>query len=469
MLRQTSFERRAMIGYVAVVVLLAVGMVFAIRRLDAVSAQQIAQVRSEEDEITAAERLRWSGELIVSAGRGYLITGDSEVLAKARQASAAFEASVRALGSTPRVGRGARDRLVANVEDAAAKFASKQEQLIEARQSGQPPEWLAVRFERELLPLRRDLARALDQLVARKEATIDIAYDAATNARARLAMGLYDLLGVLVLLGLGVGWYSTTQLARSYRREAAAHEAARKALAARDELMGIVAHDLRNPLGAIAMKAALLRKGAESEATRIKAESIENVTMRMEYLIKDMLDVATMEAGEFTVSTARCDVDEVLHDTLEMFETLSSSKRIHLEHDVTEHGLVIEAERERLLQVLSNILGNALKFTPPGGHVTLSVERQGAMVRFAVLDTGPGISSLNAARIFERYWKDGAPGKGTGLGLFIAKRIVEAHGGRIWVESELGHGSKFYFTIPLAGFAGQPSLAPETRERLDLA
>jgi signal transduction histidine kinase len=111
---------------------------------------------------------------------------------------------------------------------------------------------------------------------------------------------------------------------------------------------------------------------------------------------------------------------------------------------------VIRADQERVLQVLSNLVGNALKFTPEGGLVTLSAERDATMVRFAVVDSGPGIPREDLARVFDRFWRKETPGKkGTGLGLFIAKGIIEAHGGRIWVESDTGRGASFYFTIPL--------------------
>jgi signal transduction histidine kinase len=133
-----------------------------------------------------------------------------------------------------------------------------------------------------------------------------------------------------------------------------------------------------------------------------------------------------------------------------MFDSLAASKQVRFEQIAKEPDLAILADRERVLQVLSNLIGNALKFTPPGGNVTLSIEREGPMARFGVLDTGPGIASDNLPHVFERFWRETPAEKGTGLGLFIAKGIVDAHGGRIWVESEVGRGTRFYFTLPIA-------------------
>lgn len=452
--RLLGFGSTAMVGYAAVVLLLAVDMVFTLRRLEVVSAEQIARVRAEESQITHAERLRWNGELMVSAGRGYLITGNEDLFAKLLDVQAGFDANVATLGST------SADALVADVRRAALAFSERQARIIEARRALEPPDEVAARFESELMPLRRDLARALDELVRHKEAAIEDAYGRAADDGARLAGELYALLGVVVMVGLAVGFYFALRLAESYRQEASAHEAARNAVVARDELMGIVAHDLRNPLGAITMKAGLLGRSAEQghEHVRRQAESIENIAMRMEYLIRTMLDVTTLEAGKFSIDASSCDVADVLRESLELFSGLGASKQISVDSEAKEPGLVVVAERERLLQVLSNLLGNALKLTPSGGSVKVAAERQGAMVRFAVSDTGPGISSSDAPHVFDRFWKREIPGKkGTGLGLFIAKGIVKAHGGRIWIESERGRGATFYFTIPVAAAEDAPS------------
>ena len=236
----------------------------------------------------------------------------------------------------------------------------------------------------------------------------------------------------------------------SNRSASVALEKTRKAIAARDELMGIVAHDLRSPLNAITMKAALLKRGGDIETAR-QAESIESIATRMEYLIRTMLDVAVIEAGMFSVTPTRCDVDGVLSAALDMFGSVFGVKQIRFDVSASEPGLTMMADHERVLQVLSNLIGNALKFTPQGGEVNVSATRHGEAVCFTVTDTGPGIAGDTLPRIFERFWKDTTRAqKGTGLGLFIARSIVEAQGGRIWVTSEHGSGSTFRFTIPVA-------------------
>jgi signal transduction histidine kinase len=171
----------------------------------------------------------------------------------------------------------------------------------------------------------------------------------------------------------------------------------------------------------------------------------------MEYLIGTMLDAATIEAGRFAVEPGRCEADDLVRETAEVFGSLASSQRVLFEPVRPERGLAVLADRERVLQVLSNLLGNALKFTPADGRVRLSVERLDGEACFWVTDSGPGIAHEHMARIFDRYWKHESGGKrGTGLGLFIAKGIVEAHGGRIWVERPRDGGTRFGFTLPVA-------------------
>jgi signal transduction histidine kinase len=447
---RTRFETTAKTGFAVLALLLAVGMTFSVRRLASVADAQIKRIRADEYAITLVERLRWNAALVVSHGRGYLIAGEPELLGQIEEAKAGFHETLGLLRGQALDAQSAEAELIGEAEQAASAFTRGQDDLLAARGRSEDTKSLVRRFETELLPLRRALNEALSRLVGSEEATLEERYRQAKEARVRLERGLYALIVLLVLCAVGVARTFTRILSGAYRQEATANEAARRALVARDELMGVVAHDLRSPLGAIALKAGLLRKRAESERTREQAESIAKVAARMESLIRTMLDVATIEAGRLTVNVGTCAAEELLRETMEVFAPLAGARNVVLEEAVRVPGLALRADQERVLQVLSNLVGNAMKFTPEGGRVTLSLERDADMARFGVRDTGPGIPPENLPRIFERYWKAETLGqKGTGLGLFIAKGIVDAHGGRIWAESGVAGGATFYFTLPV--------------------
>ncbi|MBA3542594.1 MAG: CHASE3 domain-containing protein [Deltaproteobacteria bacterium] len=456
MRRLTSFWTIVMVGYGIVVLLLASGMLLTARRFDAVATAHVEQIRVQEHEITLAERLRLHAVAIVSTGRGYLISGDPAFLEGLRSAAAEFDAGIQALKQSELTPRGR--ALVAEIERSATSFRQQQERRI----TSQPAEDAATRarrFEAELVPLRASLGRSLDALIQHKQAALEEVYDTVARERTDLAARLNGFFGILVAMSFGIAWYVATLLGRLYHQEETALDTARQAVLARDELMGIVAHDLRNPLGAITMRAELIRAGSDPDAMHRQADAIERVAMRMERLIKSMLDVTTIEAGRFTVSPSPCKVEDLLHETTEVFAELAVREQVRLE-TVAPPNAIVRADRERVLQVLANLVGNAIKFTPKGGVVTLSAERGATSVRFAISDTGPGIAPEHLPHLFDRFWKLEARGKkGTGLGLFIAKGIVQAHGGRIWVESELGHGTTFHVTLPDATLADDPPRA----------
>ncbi len=226
----------------------------------------------------------------------------------------------------------------------------------------------------------------------------------------------------------------------------------------REELLAIVSHDLRNPLNSIVASAGMLQRAAASPEHSQKAvHTILRAAGRMERLISDLLDVAQINAGQLVVAQQAFEARNVIQDSLEMFKPLAAEKQVRLVSDVREEGLQLYCDRDRVLQILSNLLGNAIKFTPEAGTVTVRAERVGSELSFAVSDTGPGIPEEQLAHVFERFWSVKKPQMtGVGLGLFIAKGLVEAHGGRIWAESTVGGGTSFYFTLPLAA----PELTP---------
>jgi signal transduction histidine kinase len=171
----------------------------------------------------------------------------------------------------------------------------------------------------------------------------------------------------------------------------------------------------------------------------------------MDRLIGDLLDTARLQAGRLSMQFRDVKTSQLLHQAAETFRQMATARKIQFDVNMPAEELTLHADEDRAAQVLGNLLGNAFKFTPEGGRVTLTASRVDGEALFRVSDTGPGLSAEQAGRLFERYWQ-GRPGdrRGVGLGLSIAHGIVEAHGGRIWVDTAPGKGSTFSFTLPLA-------------------
>ena len=229
-----------------------------------------------------------------------------------------------------------------------------------------------------------------------------------------------------------------------------------RASRARDDLIAVVSHDLRNPLNVITLGSSTLEQmlsSKENMAERAKpiAQRIRRASRHMVTLVNDLLDASRIEAGGLQLELRSTPAVELMDEVIEAFAPLATEKDIELSRREGASGAVA-ADRGRLFQVFSNLVGNAIKFTPRGGKVSLGSTDQGATICFDVQDNGPGIPAQHLPLLFDRYWqpRDSASREGAGLGLFIAKGIVEAHRGAISVESGPGKGSRFTFTVPAA-------------------
>jgi PAS domain S-box-containing protein len=231
------------------------------------------------------------------------------------------------------------------------------------------------------------------------------------------------------------------------------YRTAQQATRARDQVLGVVSHDLRNPLSAITMCAHVLRDAAPENADERLAllETISDSAELTNRLIQDLLDVANIEAGRLSLQRQPERAHALVGAALQMFEVEAAARSIELEERASRDLPPVRADEARIVQVLGNLLRNALKFSPDGSTITAAAELRDGEVVFSVRDQGPGIAPDEQRRVFERYWRSPSSGRrgGSGLGLSIAKGIVEAHGGRIWLESKLGEGSTFYFTLPV--------------------
>lgn len=229
------------------------------------------------------------------------------------------------------------------------------------------------------------------------------------------------------------------------------HWSREAAVTARDEILAIVSHDLKNPLGAISLSTALLLDRPyenERRKGRRQLEIIKRGSERMDRMIGDLLDVTSIERGHLAIERSPRDVGELLSNAAEMSSAAATAKHVELRMIPPTAPLSVDVDAGRILQVLGNLLGNAIKFTPEGGCVTLRTEHSDGEVRFIVEDTGAGVPRDAMSRVFDRFWQvPGTEKKGRGLGLFIARGIVEAHGGRIGVRRADSGGASFYFAI----------------------
>lgn len=225
-----------------------------------------------------------------------------------------------------------------------------------------------------------------------------------------------------------------------------------QSIRARDEVLGIVAHDLRNPLNVITTASSMLHQRLPDMRARRSVERILRAAQRAEHLIDDLLDVSAIESGHFSVEKRPFDATAAVLAAIEMQQGLAAGSSVILASDLAPGLPPIQADGERILEVLENLVGNAIKFTPAGGTITIGARAHGSELVLWVKDTGPGIAPELIPRMFDRFWQ-AAKGdrRGAGLGLTICRAIVDAHGGRIWVESQLGVGSTVFFSLPAVG------------------
>jgi signal transduction histidine kinase len=224
---------------------------------------------------------------------------------------------------------------------------------------------------------------------------------------------------------------------------------AQQATRARDDVLAVVAHDLRNPLSVVRNAAEMMLELVADDGLRRYPEMIRRSADTMNRMIEDLLEVARLDSRRLTLDLAEWRAAALVGEAISMLRPLAEARGIDLSVDPLPEAWRVRADSARVLQVFSNLLGNAIKFTPSGGRISLSFGETEAEVRFAIADSGPGIPPEKLPHVFGRFWQaDASDGRGLGLGLAIAKSLVEAHGGRIWIESRAGEGTTVYFTLP---------------------
>jgi signal transduction histidine kinase len=223
----------------------------------------------------------------------------------------------------------------------------------------------------------------------------------------------------------------------------------------RDDFLGIVSHDLRDLIGGVVMSAALLATRAGDDDfgkyALAQADRIQRYAARMNRLIGDLVDVASIDAGKLAMTPAVADIALVAAEAVDTFRSAAATKGIALELELVAAPLLLECDHARMLQVLANLIANSMKFTPRHGTIVVHAERSEGDLRLFVRDTGTGIPPHLREAVFERFWQVGPNDRrGLGLGLYLSRSIVQAHGGRIWADSSGGGGTTIHITLPAA-------------------
>jgi PAS domain S-box-containing protein len=244
--------------------------------------------------------------------------------------------------------------------------------------------------------------------------------------------------------------HDITERKEAEREIQRAYEDARQAVGQRDHVLAVVSHDLRNPLNTITMASSLLLENIPEERKQVQVAILRRAAGQMSRLIEDLLDVARIEGGGLSIARDQCRCADLVQAAVEFLIPLAESRSVALGSGPRPQ-CTVQADRARILQVFTNLISNAIDHTPLGGRVEVGAEANGSEeVLFRVQDTGRGIAPEHVPHVFDRFWQaEKSSRTGAGLGLAIARGIVEAHGGRIWVESEPERGSTFFFTLPL--------------------
>ena len=276
-----------------------------------------------------------------------------------------------------------------------------------------------------------------DQALREERAEADRSVRAEREARARM------LTRLLPLERDATDQYLLTERARSD-----------DALATRDDFLGMVSHDLRDLLNGIVVSSQFLTqklaKHSDSEQLLMETARIERYGVRMNRLIGDLVDVASIDSGKLAMHAVQGDVFDLVAEAVDALQMSATTKGISLVAGDNPGAAIAEFDHDRMLQVLANLIANSIKFTPKGGSIRVHCERTADAFVFCVEDTGEGIPGAMLEAVFERFWQVGKNDRrGLGLGLYISRCIVEAHGGTIRAESSAGNGTRMYFTLPV--------------------
>ncbi|HEY1549590.1 MAG TPA: HAMP domain-containing sensor histidine kinase [Kofleriaceae bacterium] len=435
------FRSQWFAGFGALVVLIATTATTGIAALHVTASSANDLARDYADDLDRVEQLRYLAERLVATSRGYLLAGEP---AQRDRFDSARDELVGSLG-----GLAIERREAEGVVRIALDYVAAASSAVSARATMQSASQIEPMFEQTLMPRRAELEARLAAFAQHRRDAFERALHGvdATTERAELVLVACAFLAIAC--GLGLSLIARQRLERQFRVVEAATEAAERAAKAREEVLAVVSHDLRSPVQAISLSATLVGEVVHDSAAIGYVRTIHNASARMKHMIDELLEASRIDHDHLELHREPISSRELLDEAVDLFRDAARARRVELTCDAPV--VQVLADRERVLEVLSNLIGNALKFSPCDTCIAARAELAGTTMRFSVVDAGPGIATEQIPHLFDRFWQADRRTRrdGLGLGLYICKRLVEAHRGAIGCDSVVGAGATFWFTLPV--------------------
>jgi signal transduction histidine kinase len=429
------------LSYVSLIILFFLSSLFGLYAVDKGERNAGQAVAAELKTLAEIRHLAAADALAAIAFRTFLITRDPESNAQRYEQDQIFFGGIQNLKKT---------KLHPDVEQTLDQVAHVKRLSIEKSNEN-----VANKLKLEnLIPFRRSIQKEMELLIDKQLNYVNQANRDFFENKDRTKDRVF-LLVISISLSCLLGWRFYLLLKNMFFKLEHREAELKQAVRARDEMAGIISHELKNPITAIHLSITSSKRvfhdllSEKPDLVKI-IDAIDSSVLRMERIVSDSLDISQIEAGRLKIEPRLVKVSQLVKEVMDAYQTPACDKGLVLEPEIQPDCPDVFSDPYRIIQVLSNLVGNAIKFTKTG-KVIIQVEAMDDRVLFRVRDSGPGIPESQITHVFDRFWQGKETDRrGVGLGLAIAKNIVEAQGGEIWVESQIGRGSSFFFTLPSA-------------------
>ncbi|MEK2688888.1 sensor histidine kinase [Bdellovibrio sp. GT3] len=452
--KKSTFEKKALLVLSAVFVAVLIGAWgYAMRVQQGVAANGIT-THADPAALIEIERMRGIASSQLDNSRAYFLLGSQNIYDKQKNEKESLLTALTSFEkqhSLPGI-----PAIVKRIQDIQVKNQEYFDQAIEHRDKKTESRIVGQFFQSKSTPLRSQLNEAFDDMIHLHQVQIDKAQEeirtAAAQAEIQIPFGMTWLSGSLIFIFLGMAFLVVRLLSKQsfqLAQQNRLYEEAKKAVQDRDEALFAISHDLQDSLNMISSTADRMASTPQGLDIVESGELMKSTVINIEGLIKDIRDQKNTEMHGLTLRMDQLSVDNVLDSARMQMQAMAKQHDVRLQIDSVNPPVLAFYDNERVLRVLANLIGNAIKFSPKGEKVVVKVRSDQKYVNISVIDSGPGIPSHQLAGVFDNFWQaKKTADKGAGIGLAIVKTIVEAHGGTVQIQSQTGRGTTVTFSLP---------------------